>query len=539
MLEPGELKIAALRLRQFSLRDHQLPNLSRAIRQMRDVTHTTGSLTQCTMNAWSGTVCLNVDTLAWRRQRSAGTSLRTNTNVVYGVQCDLLHYLGLLHFLLHLNLLISDAFQRLPSICGVRLSFAAKCLMPNTQLQCASSVMSGGSKQLHIPPRSVTPSAGTDNTVQEPSPTLVGTKRPSKPLLCNGDQMVPGRHDSSGTSDVATTQPARSAEWATQPNKLVPKFGSLKRKPHVGPAAPSTSATLLPPAKRPANIPSTPTFQRPAQTPARRPPQASTVACQRASTATVTHTSPPTADQMQQTLSSSQRPNTAMRNCPSRAAATGGAAAGPRSGTTRITQSKGTGPFQQVPASLISDEVEDDDAFYPSTHSKRVQCDIALQSAHTTHTHTPYTHHTYTPHTYHTYTPYTHHTYTPHTYHTYIPHTHTIHTPHIHTTHTTHATHTHTTHIHTTHTHTTHKVGVLLDITYVHTHAHTCVHTYVHTYAHTYTCTYVHTHAHTHVYTCIHTHIHMYTHVHTYVLTIIAEPVYQCAGSHADIPPSE
>lgn len=296
---------------------------------------------------------------------------------------------------------ISDAFQRLPSICGLRLSFAAKCLMPNNQLQCASSAMSGSiSKQVHIPPRSVTPSAGTSNTVQETSPTPVGTKRLSTPLLYNEDQMVPGRHDSSSTGDVASTQPAASAERATHPNKLVPKFGSLKSKPHIGPAAPSTSATLPPPAKRPANMPTTPTFQRPPQTPARRPPQASTVACQRASTATITHTSPPTADQMQQTPSSSQRPNnTAMRNCPSGPAATGGAATGPRSGATRITQSKGTGPFQQVPASLISDEVEDDDAFYPSTHSKRVQCrvhtqialriykrvqcNIALQSAHT------------------------------------------------------------------------------------------------------------------------------------------------------------
>ena len=431
--------------------------------------------------------------------------------------------------------------------------------MPNTQLQCASSVMSGGSKQLHIPPRSVTPSAGTDNTVQEPSPTLVGTKRPSKPLLCNGDQMVPGRHDSSGTSDVATTQPARSAEWATQPNKLVPKFGSLKRKPHVGPAAPSTSATLLPPAKRPANIPSTPTFQRPAQTPARRPPQASTVACQRASTATVTHTSPPTADQMQQTLSSSQRPNTAMRNCPSGAAATGGAAAGPRSGTTRITQSKGTGPFQQVPASLISDEVEDDDAFYPSTHSKRVQCDIALHSAHTPHIQTTHTHHTYhTPHMHtHTHHTYTHtHTHTPHIY-THIPHTPQTHTPHIHTTHT-HHTYTHTYHTHHKHTHHTYTHHTHTHHTYTHTyhtrHTHThhtqsgsvarhytCTYmcTYICTYLRTYTCTYVHTHAHIHVHMYIHTHIHMYTHVHTYVLTIIAEPVYQCAGSHADIPPSE
>lgn len=269
---------------------------------------------------------------------------------------------------------ISDAFQRLPSICGFRLSFAAKCLMPNTQLQYASSsVMSGVSKQVHIPPRSATPPAGTGNTVQETetSLTLVGTKRSSTSLLYNGDQMVPGRHDTCGTRDVASTQPTGSAESATQPNKLVPKFGSLKSKPHVGPAAPSTSATLPPPAKRPDNIPSTPTFQRQARTPARRAPQASTVASHRASTAIVTHTSPLTADQMQQTPSSSQRPKTAMRNCPS--AATGEAPTGPRPGATHITQSKGTGPFQQVPASLISDAVEDDDAFYPSTHSKRVQ----------------------------------------------------------------------------------------------------------------------------------------------------------------------
>ena len=390
--------------------------------------------------------------------------------------------------------------------------------MPNTQLQCASSVMSGGSKQLHIPPRSVTPSAGTDNTVQEPSPTLVGTKRPSKPLLCNGDQMVPGRHDSSGTSDVATTQPARSAEWATQPNKLVPKFGSLKRKPHVGPAAPSTSATLLPPAKRPANIPSTPTFQRPAQTPARRPPQASTVACQRASTATVTHTSPPTADQMQQTLSSSQRPNTAMRNCPSRAAATGGAAAGPRSGTTRITQSKGTGPFQQVPASLISDEVEDDDAFYPSTHSKRVQCDIALQSAHTTHTHT-----IHTPHIHTTHIPHIHTIHTPHIHTTHIPHIHTTHTHHTHTTHTHHTYHTRHTHTHHTYTHHTHthhtqsgSVARHYICTYTCTYMCTYICTYLRTYVHMYICAYTRTYTCIHMYTHAHTHVHTCTYVRTY-----------------------
>ena len=268
---------------------------------------------------------------------------------------------------------LSDAFQRLPSIGGCRLSFATKCFMPKSQLQCASSAMLGVLKQVCMPATSVTPSAAEGSTVKETSLTHVGAKRSATPLMNNSDQMVPGRHEGCGSSNVASTQHAGNAKKAAQPNKsvYVPKFS----KPHATPAPPSVSATLQPPAKKPAHKSSasngTPTIQRPAQTPARGPSQAPTESHQRASTAP-THTSLPTRGQLQPTPTSSQKPNSTTQSRPS--AADGGAPTASKSRAIPSTQSMGSGPFQQVPASLMS-AVEDDDAFYPSTHSKEVQYD--------------------------------------------------------------------------------------------------------------------------------------------------------------------
>lgn len=240
--------------------------------------------------------------------------------------------------------------------------------MPKTQLQCASSAMSGALQQAHILPKSATPSAATGGAVTATSLSHAGTKRST--TLNSSDHIVPGSYDSCGASNVASTQHTGNAEVAVQSNRLVPTFGLLKRKPHVAPAA---SVTQQPPAKKPVHMLNPPTFHSPAHTPARRQPQAPTAPHQRASTAT-THTSLPTRDQLQRTPTPSQRPGSTSQDCLS--AADGRAATGSKSGGTSSTQSKGgTGPFQQVPASVM-DGMEDNDAFYPSTQSKRVQYDI-------------------------------------------------------------------------------------------------------------------------------------------------------------------
>lgn len=261
---------------------------------------------------------------------------------------------------------LSDAFQRLPSICGCRLSFATKCFAPKRQLQYASSSMQGTLKQVQMPLEPIISSSVGGTSVKDTSYTLAGAKRKATPLMNSSDQMVPGKHNGGGGGggDIASTHCTGNAEKAAQPNKsvYVPKFGPLVSRPHTTPLPASASATVQPPAKKPAHRPSAPNStlatQMPAQTPARGPPQARTVPHQTASV--------PMREQLQPTPTASHRPNSTTQTCPS------GTVTASNSEATHNTQSKGPGPFQQVPTSLLSG-VEDDDAFYPAMHSKRVQ----------------------------------------------------------------------------------------------------------------------------------------------------------------------
>ena len=268
---------------------------------------------------------------------------------------------------------LSDAFQRLPSICGCRLSFATKHFAPKSQLQYASLL--GSLKQVQMPLEPITFSSAGGSSIKDTSYALAGAKRKATSLMSSSNQMVPGKPNDGSGSSSASTQCTRNVEKAAQPNTpvYVPKFGSAMIKTHTTHPPTSASDTVQPAAKKPAHKPnahySTPTIQKPSQIPAREPPQAPTVPHQRVSVAP-NHILVPMRDQLQPTPTAPHRPNNASQK--HTAAAAGGAAIASKSVATHNTHSNSPDPFRQVPTSILS-RMEDDDAFYPAMHSKRVR----------------------------------------------------------------------------------------------------------------------------------------------------------------------